>query len=245
MIRSVKDMQGYTIHASDGDIGKASEFYFDDDEWAVRYLVVDAGNWLQDRRVLISPIAIENVNWNEHRITMRLTREQIRNSPDIDTHMPISRQNEMRFHDYYRWPYYWAGAGLWGGGMYPGLLAGAPLVVPPAAPVEDKPTDKGNASAQENQDTHLHSTRDVIGYRIHARDGEIGHLSDFLIDDESWRINYMVIDTSNWWLGKKVIVPPTWVRQVSWSDQEINVDLQRDTIKNSPEFNPETLVNKA
>lgn len=238
MLRSVKDLTDYAVDSTDGDIGKVSDVYFDDDAWVVRYLVVDAGSWLEDRRVLISPISMQTANWNENRIRLSLTRDQVRKSPDIDTHKPISRQNEMLFNQYYGWSYYWAGTGIWGAGMYPGLLAGESPTIPVA-------TEDALNKPQDPQDTHLRSADDVKGYRIHARDGEIGHLSDFIIDDESWRINYLVISTSNWLPGKKVIVPPTWVQKVSWADQEITVDLKRETIKNSPEFSPETLLNKA
>ncbi len=250
MIRSIKDLMDYKLHAIDGDIGKVVEFYFDDTAWTVRYMVVDAGTWLQDRLVLISPIAVSSVNWDTHELEVSLTRDQVQRSPDIDTHQPISRQNEEAFHKYYGWPFYWAGEGLWGGAMVPGALYGVPFV---GSAVDVSREEKQAENLQEQppggeqtaQDSHLRATRDVLGYRIQARDGEIGHLSDMLIDDESWRINYMVIDTSNWLIGKKVIVPPTWVTDVSWADQQVTVDLDRDTVKNSPEFNPETIVNRA
>lgn len=250
MIRSIKDLQGYRIHSIDGDIGKVSEFYFDDKDWTVRYMVVDAGTWLEDRLVLVSPIAVSSVNWDTHEVEVSLTRDQVQHAPDIDTHMPISRQNEEAFHKYYGWPFYWAGEGLWGGAMVPGALYGIPFVGPA---VDVSPEQKQAETLQEQPpggeqtppDTRLRNTREVLGYGIEARDGDIGHLSDMLIDDESWRISYLVIDTSNWLFGKKVIIPPTWVRQMNWADQQVTVDLDRDTIKNSPEFDPEIILNRA
>lgn len=247
MIRRAKDMQSYRIHATDGEIGKIDDLSFDDNAWVVRYMVVETGSWLDQRRVLISPISVRAVNWEKDEVYVSLTRDQVKNAPEIDTHEPISRENELSFYRYYGWPFYWAGEGLWGGAMAPGALYGVPFVEPTLdAGKKDaestSPTEVGNAITS---DSHLNSMSQIFGFGIHARDGQVGHLSDFLIDDESWRINYMVINTSNWWSGKKVIVPPTWVKQINRADRQITVDLKRETIKNSPEFDPETILNRA
>ncbi len=249
MIRSIKDLQGFVIQATDGNIGKADEYYFDDDAWTIRYLVVNTGNWLQDRSVLISPISVTRIDWQWHHIDVSLTCDQVRNSPDIDTHKPIYRQKEIAFHRYFGYPIYWGGVGLWGGGMYPGLLINNPPEgTAPRATEQQAGSLTGETAGQagdtEAEDIHLRGTREVIGYRIHARDGEIGHVEDFIINDQTWRIDYLVIDTSNWFGGKKVIIAPTWVRAVDWADEQVSVDLERETIKNSPEFNPETLTER-
>lgn len=247
MIRRAKDIQSYRIHATDGEIGEIDDLYFDDHAWVVRYMVVETGTWLEHRHVLISPISVRVVDWETNEVYVSLTRDQVKNAPDIDTHKPISRQNEISFHRYYGWPFYWAGEGLWGGAMAPGALYGVPLVEP-MLDVDKQKAESAppiEVGTETPADTHLRSTGQVLGYRIHARDGQVGHLSDFLIDDESWRIDYMVINTSNWWPGKKVIVPPTWVTQINWADRQITVDLKRETVKNSPEFDPETILNRA
>lgn len=101
MLRNVKEMKGYTIHATDGDIGDVSDFYFDDHDWVVRYLVVDTGNWLTGWRVLIAPFAFREADWRTEKILVSLTRDQVRNSPDVDTAKPISRQHEIEFAQYY------------------------------------------------------------------------------------------------------------------------------------------------
>lgn len=247
MIRRAKDIQSFRIHARDGEIGEIDDLYFDDNNWVVRYMVAETGTWLEHRRVLISPISVRVVNWETSEVHVSLTCDQVKNAPDIDTHNPISRQNELSFHRYYGWPFYWAGEGLWGGAMAPGALYGVPLVEPmlDVDKQEAQSTPPIEVGNETTTDTHLRSTGQVLGFRIHARDGQVGHLSDFLIDDESWRIDYMVINTSNWWPGKKVIVPPTWVTQINWADRQITVDLKRETVKNSPEFDPETILNRA
>ncbi len=246
MIRSIKELQGYSVHATDGDIGKVEDFYFDDDAWTVRYLVVNTGNWLTGRSVLIAPASFQTADYEQHRIDLSLSQDQIKNSPDIDTHMPVSRQKEEELSRYYGWTMYWAGDRIWGAGLVPGAFP----TVPPAgaanqAPIETNLAPQSERSSAEAGDTHLRSAHEVLGYHIQARDGEIGHVADFLADDQSWRIDYMVVDTSNWLSGREVVVPPTFVKEVDWAKKHMVVDLKRETIQNSPEFNPETMVNRA
>ncbi len=247
MLRSAKELDDQLILATDGDVGQVEDLYFDDEGWTIRYLVVNTGDWLSGRSVLISPISVADVDWEHQRINLSLAREQVEKSPDIDTARPISRQNEESLYRYYGWPHYWGGPGVWGPGLYPGALStAAVLAQAPADVTRLEPREpEQEPGGQERQDTHLRSTREVTGYRIQARDGEVGHISDFLIDDQTWRINYIVVDTSNWWFGKKVILAPTWIKQVSWPEQQAVVDLKRETVKNSPEFNPDLLKTRA
>jgi hypothetical protein len=236
MVRRASELQGFTIRAKDDDIGHVEQFLFDDEKWTIRYLVVDTGGWLSGRRVLISPVALGKADWHNRRLPVNLTRQQVENSPDIDTEKPVSRQQEVGYFQYYGWPYYWGGPGIWGGAMYPGYLA-----VPPAAEVA---MEEQRQRAQEEGDPHLRSTKEVIGYKIEARDGEIGHVGDFIVDEETWTIRYLLIDTGGWWPGKKVLVPPPWIERMSWAEAAVYVDLSRDTIKNGPEWDPDTPITR-
>jgi hypothetical protein len=184
---------------------------------------------------------------------VNLTREQVEMSPDWDTEKPVSRQHELAYHQYYGWPYYWGGLGLWGAGMYPAYLS-----VPPSAAIAAAEGAKGTPGRaltaegftpsatgpvarvpdEREADPHLRSTREVAGYAIMARDGEIGHVDDFLIDDESWAIRYLAVDTGNWLPGRKVLIPPPWIDRVSWTEERVWVDLPRDAIKGAPEWDP-------
>ncbi len=230
MIRSVKKTIGNTVQATDGEIGKVVDCYFDDKEWVLRYFVVQTGDWLGGREVLISPISMTVADWSGDQVRTRLTLDQVKNAPDINTKAPISRRVEMEFHQYYGFPFYWGGGAIWGPGMTPGALAAAAVTAPVLEQEEE-------AERLENsEESHLRSAEVVTGFTIQARDGDIGHVSDFLFDDESFRINYMVVDTGNWLPGRKVIVPPTWVTKVDWATKEVWVDLKRETIKGSPEF---------
>ncbi|MDQ6659973.1 MAG: PRC-barrel domain-containing protein [Chloroflexota bacterium] len=247
MLRSINDLQGCEIRATDGEIGSVDQFFFDDETWTVRYLVVDTGHWIPGRQVLISPIALDETDWDTKALNVSLTREQIKNSPGIDTDKSVSRQHEAEYSDYYGYPYYWGGGGLWGLGPYPaGLMTMAyPDRVGVATGYAAAPARQPETARREQQgDPHLRTTQAVIGYYIEAQDGEIGHVEDFLIDDETWAIRYMVIDTVNWWPGKKVVVAPQWIERVSWEESKVYVDLTRESIKGAPEFDATALVNR-
>ena len=230
---SVKDLKGYAIGATDGDIGKLDDFYFDDESWTIRYLVAETGNWLLNRKVLISPFAIGKADLSKKRLNVTLTKKQVEESPSIDTDKPVSRQHEASYLDYYGYPYYWIGPYLWG-----------PITYPRLSGVAQKRNEEVRALRKEANDLHLRSVSKVTGHHIEATDGHIGHAEDFLIDGETWEIRYLVVDTQNWWPGKKVLVAPLWVSRVSWSDSTVYVDLSREMIKNGPGYHPKALNRK-
>ncbi len=231
MLRTVKDLQGYAIRATDGVIGEVVDFFFDDKDWAIRYLVVDAGTWLVGREVLISPVAVGHPDWSAQLIPATLTKEQVQHSPDIDTRKPVSRQHEAQYLAYYQYPLYWGGAGLWGMGAYPGSLSTEDVVS-----VEMKARRDAELAADASEDVHLRSCKAVMGHHIQATDGEIGHVENFLVDDHTWAIRYLVVDTSNWWGGRHVLVAPEWIQDVSWSDARVSVDLTRQAVKEAPAY---------
>lgn len=242
MLRNTNELQGYAIEATDGAIGHVKDFYFDDRAWVIRYLIVDTGTWLSSRQVLVSPMAIGRPNWNAKSLPTTMTRDQVKNSPDIDTNKPVSRQHEIEQLNYYGYPYYWGGAGLWGGEMgpnmimpgYEGVRSASSLVRTPAE-IEQELV---RARAHETDDPHLRSCEAVVGYHISATDGEIGHVQGLLVDEESWAIRYLVVDTSNWWLGHKVLIVPQWVQDISWADSKVSVNVSRQSIQDAPAYDP-------
>jgi hypothetical protein len=245
MLRNTKDLEHYVIRATDGEIGHVKDFYFDDGAWAVRYLVVDAGGWLPDRKVLISPISVKQANWLDGTLSVSITKEQVRHSPDIATDKPVSQQNEVEYMGYFGYPYYWAGSGMWGGGYYPYAMA------PGYAGYAGDRIDRKDREKEEdrllraerrrhrNDDPHLRSCKAVTGYHLHATDGDIGHVSGYLVDDETWAIRYVIVDTSNWWLGHQVLIAPEWITGVNWPDETVSVDLSRASVKAAPYYDPD------
>jgi PRC-barrel domain protein len=229
MLRKLQDLRGYAIRATDGLIGKVDDFYFDDEDWGIRYLVVDTGNWLSRRKVLISPIVLGHAGWMARQLPVSLTRAQVEHSPDFDTRKPVSRQQEAEYFRYYGYPYYWGGAGLWGMGAYPGSLT-------TAGRVEEELKAQQTHSSSTSTDCHLRSSNAVTGHRIEATDGHIGHVEDLLVDDYTWAIGYLIVNTSSWLGGHRVLVAPKWIRDVSWSEARVSVDLTRQAVSDSPPY---------
>lgn len=232
MLRGRKAFDSCSLRAHDGAIGSIKDIYFDDEHWSVRYFVVSTGSWLNDRKVLISPAAVRNVDWAQHEIVVNLSKDQVRNSPDYNTDKPVSRREEADLHRYYAWPYYWSAPMLVGGSS--AVPTATALRVEP--PREEPVVGEGVRDETPEGDPHLRSMSAVEGYHLDATDGTIGHVEDFLIDDSNWDIRYLVVDTRDWWPGKKVVVPKDRIRSVDWLSQTVTVDLTREMIKSGPEY---------
>jgi hypothetical protein len=231
MLRRMKDMEGYSISALDGVIGEVKDYYFDDVGWVIRYLVVETGDWLASRRVLISPAAINGPNWSEKSIPAAITLEQVKNSPPIDTDKPVSRQHEVRYLEHYNLPPYWSGSGLWGAGTFPNAVVSRPS----AWSNEQHPM----------QDAHLRSGNTVLRYHIQAVDGDIGHVQAILIDERTWAIRYLIVNTSNWWLGHEVLIAPQWIEEINWATSKIVLPFKRESIRDAPPYDPHAQLDRS
>jgi hypothetical protein len=229
MLISATSLKGFKLQGLDGEMGKAREFYFDDRFWTVRYLVADTGGWLMGREVLISPYALVGVIKEEEQIVVNLTKKQIEESPSLDIDKPVSRQYEEDYYGYHGWPTYWSGTEMWG--HFPGI-------------VRDSDLWNSAVDGKWAWDPHLRSTHEVTGYDIAAKDGELGHVEDFIIDDETWAIRYVVMTTRYWLPGKRFLIAPKWIEGVNWGESNISVNLTRDEIKASPEYTEESLLTR-
>jgi len=232
MLRSVNGLRGYVLAAQDGEIGRCNDFLFDDRFWTVRYMVAYTGKWLPKRKVLISPISLGEPDWESQQFSVNLTKKEVEDSPPLDEGAPVSREYEMRWLDHYGWSYYWFGGGLWGPAADPTGL----YVKGEKERIADKDT--------EPPESYLRSAEEVAGYHIQAIDDEIGHVDDFILDDKTWTIRYMVVDTRNWLPGRKVLVTPDWIDSVDWVEDKVSLDLTREQVKNSPEYHPKEPVNR-
>jgi uncharacterized protein YrrD len=232
MLQSIKRLNGIRILAAGEEVGSLEEVYFDDEQWVVRYLVVDAGGWLGGREVLISPYAVKSFDWQSRLLFVNLTRDQVRGSPGIDTHKTVSRQQEAEYHRYYGYPQYWQSGTFWAWGAMP-------VISPPDPRIFEAEEALRRVEARRaSADAHLRSSKVVLGHRIEASDDALGHVEDFLFDERTWAIRYLVIDTRNWLHGKHVLVSAEWIRTVSWSDRTLSVALTRREIEESPEYDP-------
>jgi hypothetical protein len=230
MLRSVNNLAGFTLGAQDGEFGSVYSLLFDSVHWTVRYFVVDTGRWLPGRRVLIPPSALDRPDWQDRIFPVHLTKAQICDSPEVDTDKPISRQREIELYRHYGWTPYWS------------PIHG--LAVAPERAGEAQ-SERGTAIPVETPDeSALRSTRDVRGYHLRATDGRIGHVEDFIISDEDWVIRYLVVDTGNWLPGRRVLVAPEWVKDIDWENRTVWVDVRKQTVEESPPYDPGAPVNR-
>ncbi|MCF8211571.1 MAG: PRC-barrel domain-containing protein [Rhodoferax sp.] len=238
MLRSMQELKEYKMGATDGEVGHVTDFFFDDASWVIRYLVVETGSWLMSRRVLISPYSVLPPDWLHRRLPVRINREQVKNSPDIDTEKPVSRQHEMNYADYYGYPYYWGGSGFWGDGLY------IPMATPDGNEATARETAELVALQHAKDDPHLRSCGAIIGFHIHASDGDIGHVQGMLVDEDTWALRYLVVDTSNWWGGHRVLIAPNWIDNISWVDSKVFLNLTQQAVKSSPAFDSTAELNR-
>lgn len=243
MLRSIKDLEGYVIEATDGLIGHVKDCYFDDEAWGIRYFIVDTGTWLSSRKVLISPMSLGHPNWKERTLSVAITKKQVKNSPHIDTTLPVSRQQEMQHIDYCGHRHYWGGGGLWGSNSSPYLVSRG------FTSVGRQPGDQSEALdifadidevLHRDDSPHLRSCSVVTGYHVEASDGEIGHIEDMLVDEETLAIRFLIVNTSNWWLGHQVLVEPKSIKGVSSSAALVSLSLTRQAVKEAPIYEANT-----
>ncbi len=229
VLRNARAFLGCEVAARDGHIGEVKDLLFDDQAWRVRYFVIETGTWLKKRRVLISPEAVRSPEWNTHSLPVDLTQNQIKESPAVEDNLPISRQHEELLRLHYGWPFYWS-------------PAFTNLLLPPGISSVQTSLPKVETRSMVpplSSDPHLRSINAASRYRMHATDGMIGHAEDFLIDDRTWDIRYLVVDTKQWLPGKKVVVSPWWITEVNWLESEITIDLAMETIRHSPDYDSE------
>ena len=234
MLREVSELGGYSLRAMDGDVGTLEDVFFSDRDWRIRYLVVDTGPWLRSRRVLVSPLSVTEVRREEKSIIAQLTREQVQSSPEIDAAKPVSRQYEIDYSRHYGLPFYWAGGSLWNPMPPPDDLANQT-----DWPSSPEPSESGET-------VHLRSSHEVRGYRFEGQEGELGHIKDFILDDETWLIRYVEIDTRNWWPGgKKVLLARQWIDEVRWDERKVTADVHRSTVKEAPPYDESGPITEA
>jgi hypothetical protein len=237
MLWDASAINGYAIEASDGRLGTVSDLLFDDVAWIIRWLVVNPGHWLSSRQVLLPLSALGYPDRTLRHFPVKLTMQQVKDSPDVDTDLPVSRQLEAKVHDYFGWDPYWSG------GFFP-MESG--MATPFVAPLYSKTRYPGRADAQPKEgEPHLRSMATITGYHIHASDGGIGHVEDFLVDDAGWNIRYIKVDTRNWWPGERVLILPNSVREIDWSSKLVHINVSRQKVKDSPRYNPSITIDGA
>jgi len=229
---------GTPVEGRDGRLGHIDDVLFDDRSWRVRYLVIQVRSWLPGRKVVLMPREVTGADWPAHSVTIDKTREEIRQSPPLAEHEPVSIQHESELADFFDWPTLWGGADPLGPNTPMGI--GADL-----AHMNRKAS--GNPLAkQPTGDPHLRSMQHIVGYDLVANDGEIGEIADLILDDTDWRIRYLVatVDSSRWIDRAQFLIAPDWIHEIDWESRRITVDLSRDEIEDCPEFDSTAPINR-
>jgi sporulation protein YlmC with PRC-barrel domain len=235
MVYRLKQLIDLHINASDGAIGKVRDLYFDDHSWTIRHLVLQTGSFLSDRQVLISPVSVASIDWDSRTVWVKLTVQQVKGSPPIDTDKPVSRQHEADYFDHYGYPYYWTDPALWLKATYPTGPAGSGLAA----------RNTAGLRSEAPFDSRLRSAKEVTGYRLLTSTEPIGHVEDFLLDSVTWAIRYVVVDTRNWLPGKHVVIPPGWIKEVDWEEHAVHVAVSPVSVKEAPEFDSSSEFSRA
>lgn len=221
----MENFSRYTIEARNESAGKVKDFYFSEDEWKVRHVVVDTGKWLPGRKVLLSTASVEEADEKSGIFRFPVSKDRIKESPSWDSKETVSRRREAELFRYYEWQPYWTGT-FESMPPVPGAAAGFP------AAAYERP------SSHDEEGPGLRSAKEVTGYGIEASDGNLGKLSDFIVDPETWNIRYFIADTHKWLPGRKVILSPQWIERVSWEGKQVFVNLTKEEVKKSPEYDP-------
>lgn len=229
MLIDTQGLKGFHLKAGDGEIGKVLSFFFDDVTWTIRYIVVRTGRFMLGREVLIAPESVRKVSLEEELLHVSLTTEKIKDSPDVDSRLPVSRQRELELFRHYGWVPYW----------HPPLTS----LDPGFAPMPPVPPGDLKGELPEERDPNLRDVEEVTGYRVAAADGQIGHVEGFLLDDRSWALRYVIVDTRNWLPGgRKVLFPVEFLTGFSWEDRTADTGLTIRQIQGGPEYDPSQAV---
>lgn len=244
MLRSLKEILGYTLQETDDVLGQCKDFFFDDGLWVIRYMLADTGGWLSHHKVLITPNSLGEPDWQTERLPVKLNRQQIEDCPPLESHLPISREYEVNYHEHFKLPFYWMGADF---------REGMPDSNGSVAPVDDLPIDDTD-NARENTEQRdvntdelegkLRSAVEVMDYLVYAKDGEMGRVDDIIIEDDTWVIRYLVIDTGQIITGKKVLINTEWIDSVNWTDTHVYIDLTKEAIENCPDYDSNDPINR-
>ncbi|MEO9168022.1 MAG: PRC-barrel domain-containing protein [Aestuariivirga sp.] len=236
MLLAASALKGYSVEALDGAIGTVKDLLFDDRTWQIKWLVVQAGNWLVDRKVLVHPSAVDDFDGDRQTLNVSLTRIQVKAGPPLSTDQPVSRQHELETYGYYGWD------PMWGGDMYGSMMLGRMAGPPRYFGNKERYDDLGLGNVDGDSDPHLRSFNAVKGYHVQASDGDMGHIANLLIDNVQWGVRYLIVETSNWWMGKQVLMAPYAISSINWLDRTVYLDVTQAEVKASPEWDPATAI---
>ncbi len=223
MFWNASAIKGYTVFATDGDVGHVVDILIDDVAWTVRWLEVETGNWLNRHTVCLPLWALNPPDPKTHILTVALNRAQIGSSPEADGDGNLSQDHEAKISEHY--------ASL------------CPLYA------QCEPASQGEKvlirPAQVGPSQNLVSLNGLRNSTVDASDGEIGHVESLLVDTRTWTIKYLVVHTSDWWADKKVLILPDTIERIDYVRGRIDLRVTREKVRGSPDFVAEETIDGA
>lgn len=234
MALEYKKLKGFSINAMDGKAGKLKDILFDDHSYKVRYFVIDTSSWLPGRKILLSPEAVDKVDYDNSVIFFKLTKDTIENSPPLSDHLPVSKQHEQSLTQYYSWAPYAISTGWF---PYPAYTIPNDSV---GYASDLYPSNWINLSEnkERNFDRYLRSCEEICGYKISSIDEEkFGEVSNIIFIEKSWLLIDLVL-SSNRWLpgGKNFACSPMFVESFNEYERELRVSMTKKMMLDSPEY---------
>jgi sporulation protein YlmC with PRC-barrel domain len=220
MLRNAKSLMGYTIETTDGETGKVCDILLNERTGKIKHLVLKLGLWTLGREILIPPKDLARPNDALRHVRVSAPREQLFRYPDIEDDMPVSMQQKMRIHDFYRWD-----ASAYWGDIHPWL----PLNLPVTAMEK-----KQMRNIEKHWDRHLHSTKEILHYHVRTSSEDIGQLQDILIDDSRWKIEFLVIKSSDGPVKQASIVASRWIKEINWAKRNVLIDISQNGVVQNP-----------
>ncbi|GAB3060809.1 PRC-barrel domain-containing protein [Virgibacillus ainsalahensis] len=226
MLYFTSDLKTYNIDASDGEVGKIKDLYFDDKEWSIRYAVIDTRKWLPGRKVLLSPSSFVNLNEAKENLEVEYDKEKVRNSPAIPEGQSLSYEAENSLIGYYGWSRYWMSNAMWGAGENPitsSFYQGDSM---------EKQIQRDIPQSSTEMAYNLRSEDETMGFKVHANNGKIGIVVDMVYDDEYWNIKYIVVQSNESYVNEKYFIfTRKKIESVDWFGEDIYISEPLESIK--------------
>ncbi|PSL50806.1 PRC-barrel domain protein [Salsuginibacillus halophilus] len=230
MLFEAKKLRNFGVITSDGELGKIDDVYMDEDQWVIRYLVVNRKPLLPGGKVLVSPIAVERMDINGQTIHLNVTKEELEEAPGKEEAEPITRKKELELHHHFGYGYYWPAQGMWGSFPYPHQLR-------VEAPHHQRPQELPNEEEIKVRSLK-EMTGDWSGYDVEGSDGDIGTIDDVIVEDDTWNIRYISVDTGRLFSTGHAVLSSSWILHTEDEEKKVRVKMARHEVQAAPEYVP-------
>ena len=206
----------------DTSIGDVVDMYFDEAGWRSCYLVIETGSLFSGKRSLVPLSYLERADWIARRLALRITEAGLQSVGCNDLDKNVASQLEKHGAGYVAWP--------------------PPAHKPEGSTAQVPLGDPNDPGTDDVGKPLLRSAKEVVGYAIEATDGPCGHIDDLLIDDATWRIEFLLVNPRNFLPGTPRAVPAPWVEACDWLSHSMRMNVDRDRIRECPTYETSSTV---